>query len=257
MPPRQKKQPRVFIFTLNGVNTDEIDLKYGLSNTSDKQEQNERSNITKISDLNSESHILNTLTFLGNAKETHKCQISLIDFKTKTPLEPNKYNCFWCRHPFSTIPIGCPISYIPNKIQKTYMSASKQTTYVIDEETTLTKVPENIDAELINNSCYYTDGAFCSFNCCGSYIKDNRHNPFYNNSYTLLVYMYNEMFTCNISSVPNAPNWRTLIPYGGNMNIKEFRESFDNAEYVDHGNVRDIVDTFVPIGTLFEKKLKF
>ena len=75
-----------------------------------------------------------------NLKKNHKCIIHLYDLIGKPlPLNTDIY-CFWCKHSFNSIPIGCPLSY------------------------------DN------TNDIYITDGLFCSFNCTLAYINDNSHN---------------------------------------------------------------------------------
>jgi len=47
----------------------------------------------------------------------------------------------------------------------------------------------------------------------------------------LLLKMYNDLMgTKNIVITP-TPHWRTLEQYGGNLNILQFRESFNKIEY--------------------------
>ena len=45
---------------------------------------------------------------------------------------------------------------------------------------------------------YETDGIFCSFNCCQSYINDNKHIRLYDNSHMLLLKMYNDLMELKI-----------------------------------------------------------
>lgn len=225
-----------YIINIKNIDTDQLDDRYDLN--IDKTESK-----TKISELSGSSN-QRTMVFFGPSKQLHKCNVSIIDNSSGQDITKSNYCCFWCRHSFNNLSIGCPVSHKPSKIRNEYTSAINNNIYTIEE-----------DIDSYGNSVYITDGAFCSFNCCISYINDNNNNPLYSKSKLLTMRMYNEMFDSNISSITPAPHWRTLDVYGGHISIAEFRDSFDKIEYQNHGTTRD-VDT-KSIGTLFEKKLKF
>lgn len=184
----------------------------------------------------------------------------MIDFDSKSNTNSLRYNCFWCKNPFDTLGIGCPVSFVPKKFSRKYTSVINQNKYVIEEDTIKESLLDN-DASglsLVGEAYYQTDGVFCSFNCCSAYIIDNKKTPLYTSSSMLLINMYNDMFFKQIKSIPPAPHWRTLTHYGGHLNINEFRESLDNVEYKNQGCMSNVnIPKQVSLATLFEKKLKF
>ena len=61
-------------------------------------------------------------------------------------------SCFWCKNPFTTIPIGCPISYISPQYMKQYYSEITKDKYVIKESITQQKVKELMRQHLKTSS---------------------------------------------------------------------------------------------------------
>jgi hypothetical protein len=196
----------------------------------------------------------------------------MIDFNNGKEIESNKYKCYWCRHSFNSKPIGCPISYISNKITKKYHSEVSKDSYTISENASKFKVKlfntkkfiftalkeQNQNLQLnIEDKCYFVcDGIFCSFNCCKSFIKDNKHNRLYEQSELLLIKLYNDITGSKNIVINPAPSWRLLEEYGGNLNINQFRENFNKITYEHHGIIK--TDTiFKPIGFLYEEKINF
>ena len=114
--------------------------------------------------------------------------------------------------------------------------------------------PQDISVNI--KEYYETDGIFCSFNCCKAFINDNKHKKMYNQSLTLLMRMYNEMFGVTIHVIDSAPHWRVLKEYGGNLSIIEFRNSFSKADYEEHGIIIN-TPSYRSIGFLYEEKIKF
>lgn len=250
-----------YIFTIRGICTEDVDIKYGIVTRDDLNKEimeESKKNTTRLTDLNKDNRPPCTLSFLGDSKQLHKCNVSMIDHTTNTNVNMLQYNCFWCRNPFATIPIGCPVTYVPRKLSRKYVSVMNQNRYEINEDTLLTElecaVAENVTL-LSDKPFYQTDGIFCSFNCCAAFIHDNKSKQLYFSSYMLLVKMYNDMFKKPITKIVVAPDWRLLKQYGGHLSISEFRNSFDNSEYKNHGVMRDV--NMSSLGILFEKKLKF
>lgn len=235
-------------------------------------------NTTKISDLNNTSGAHDIISFIDESKRIHNCYVSMIDFKSLTDIKLLKYNCFWCRHSFDTKPIGCPIKYIPNQIEKKYYSHISRDTYTIKENITNKKaeyisekistaeIPVNTDKNIVtdNNTqillkkggYYETDGIFCSFNCCQAWIDDNKHCRLYDLSCFLLKKLYNEIMNVKSSIIDPAPSWRLLENYGGHLTILKFREGFNKIEYKYHGNTNEI-GHFLPISFLYGENIKF
>jgi hypothetical protein len=226
-----------YIIRIKNIDIEAMNEKFNLD--TDKKTINK----TKISELSGTSN-KKTMVFFGPSKQLHKCNVSIIDHNSGNDVTKSNYCCFWCRHSFNNLSIGCPISHKPRKIRKDYVSIINGNSYTIEE-----------DSHLYGDSVYTTDGSFCSFNCCLAYINDNKTNPIYSKSRILTMRMYNEMFNNNTTNITPAPHWRTIDVYGGHMTLAEFRDSFDKIEYQNHGITKGM--SMSSIGTLFEKKLKF
>jgi hypothetical protein len=256
---RQKK----YIITLENINTEKVDQKYGIifSNIFSNVEDQTNSNTTKLSDLADVTENVEVVSFLDETKRTVKCNVSMIDFNTKREIKYSKYNCFWDRHPFDSDPLGCPIRYVSNKGVKKYFSEISKDNYIIKENITKKKFEKiscnnNLHSgiDVIKNEYFETDGIFCSFNCIKAFIKDNKHNCLYQHSEYLMYKLYNETFNTNKNIVINpAPHWRLLREYGGNLSIDKFRESFNKSCFVFKGNKQ----LFKPISFLYEEKINF
>lgn len=107
--------------------------------------------------------------------------------------------CWWCRHTFDTHPLGCPLKY--------------------------------------QDDIFHCEGNFCSFPCVKSFIRDQKSNTRYKNSFGLTSLLYIKLFDSN-KNIPFASHWKTLIDYGGFLSIQEFRQLFGDVEYVDTVNTK-------------------
>ena len=249
-----------YSFTLIGVNVSRINNTYGIDNLSEAPlDDNAFINTTKLTELNTDKGTPEVISFLDEAKKLHICYISMIDFQSRMDVNLLRYHCFWCSHPFETRPIGCPIKYIPSQAEKKYHSHISRDTYTIKESITEKRrlfLQNNDNLSLKIGEYYETDGVFCSFNCCQSWINDNKHDRLYDLSNTLLIKMYNSIMGTKMIVIGPAPHWRILEQYGGHLNIIKFREGFNKIEYECHGNTKK-VPKFSPLGALFEEKIKF
>lgn len=250
------RKVKQYFFTIKCVNIEEVNKRFGLfiesnmGNTEDFIPENS----TKLSELANYKN--KNISFTDESKQLHKCNISMIDFTTQQ--ECNfKYdkNCFWCRHsiPENKNGIGCPIKYIPNKCNKTYYSEISKDIYSIKQNITPKKGNEIKDenVHVQKNDYYLTDGIFCSFNCCMAWINDNSHNSLYDMSKILLLSIFHNLY--NLYVIEEAPHWRKLRKYGGELTIEQFRSGFNNVEYKNHGQY---IPSFKSVGFLFEEKLK-
>ena len=277
----EKKTPKTrksskYVFTLKGINTEKIDQKYGItivSNISQNIDQPlNTTTITELTELNKDTSI-DIISFLDESKRLFQCNVSMIDFYNKNCIETLKgYNCYWCRHQFSSKPIGCPINYVSSKVVKSYHSEVSKDDYMIKENITryksekigetdlfMTKNKSNI--AMHKDEYFVTDGLFCSFNCCKAFIKDNKHNNMYEQSDSLLIKLYKDMNVdsnelSKIIKINPAPSWRMLKEYGGQLTIEEFREKFNKCTYDFYGTV-NIQSLFKPMGMLYEEKINF
>ena len=275
-PVKKVRKSKKYVFTLKNINTEKVDQKYGItivSNISNLEEippQNS-TKITEIPDLNNNPST-EIISFLDETKRLYQCHVSMIDFSTQTEVHSLRYNCYWCKNKFDSIPIGCPIRYISKKATKNYYSEVSKDFYTIKEN--ITKMRSNIlnngsrfvfiplktnneSSITIKNKDYYeTDGIFCSFNCCKAFVKDNKHIKIYDNAELLLNKLYKEMFHVKNIIINPAPHWRLLQEYGGYLTITQFRENFNKTTYDTYGLIRN-TDIFKPIASLYEEKLNF
>jgi hypothetical protein len=257
---KKTKTKTLYIFNIKNINIEELNKIYNLKkepnlNISD----NYPINITKITDLEiNNDNIQEIIPFLDESKRKIMSNISIINFKDSV----NKnYKCFWEHEliPEGIVPIGCPINYYHNKLKKNYFSEITQDNFSIKEDIINSKEKilkkENVNLSIIDKNYYETDGFFCSFNCCVSFIQNNSHNPMYNNSYTLLLKLYSEIFNVKIKKIEPAPSYRKLMCYGGDLTIEKFRESFNKIHFKEHGIIK--IPNMESIGILYEKQFKF
>lgn len=254
---------KTYQFSLPGIDINNIHKKYGilLDITTGLGCTSVPKKCTKITELSSQKSDI--VSFVDESKKFHKCIVSSIDFDEITE---NKilYNCFWCRHriPSNSCPVGCPISYVPDKAIMKYHSEITKDKYIRKEDITPVreeKIKRKKDKRIRyqRNSYYVTDGIFCSFNCVMAYIDDNKIDPKYSMSKILVYKMCKEIFPdVEKHIIYKAPHWRLLKEYGGNLTVEEFRESFNRVEYNEHGFVTNHPKQ-KQIGMLFEEKLKF
>jgi hypothetical protein len=237
-------------FTLKDINHTSVIERYSLYLT---DAGNSKINVTKISDLDINKP-KETISFLDEIKNTKKCVVSMFDsIKSEFLSDSTEISCFWCRHSFETPPIGCPLKYIPSQYEKKYYSEITKDNYVIRQNITPTKKEEIKDTgNLITRDYYETDGIFCSFNCCISFIEDNKHKSMYEHSSFLLKKIYFELSGDYTEIVP-APDWRLLKEYGGILTITDFRKSFNVNTYILFDKIREL-PRFKSIGWVYEDK---
>ena len=226
-------------FFLKGFSTEEIDKKYGLSVISNIDKDVVPSNKTNISDVidkNEEKPV----SFIDEKND--KCLITMLDVINKEQF-PSQTDilCFWCKHSFTTKPLGCPIKFINNRIEKAYVSQITKDKYFMKENVTLQKLSDITGKKIYNTSHteiktiekehYITDGIFCSFNCIIAFIVDHAHDSLYNESKMLTYTMYKQLIGKDVAKIKSAPHWRLLKAFGGQFSIEKFRETFNIFEY--------------------------
>lgn len=253
------KTQKKYTFTLNMINISKINHTYNIEKQDEIfEEEKEYTNTTRITDLNISKSIPETISFLDDSKRPRTCIVSMIDFESKMNVNLLRYHCFWCRHPFDTQPIGCPLKYVSSQAEKKYYSVN-QDIYTIKENITVKQRKKLVDKQdlTIKMAEYYeTDGVFCSFNCCQAWVNDNKHIRKYDRSAMLLMKMYNNMNNTKAVIITPAPHWRLLEQYGGHLNIIKYRESFNKVDYIHHGHTNKL-PLFFPIGNLYEEHIKF
>ena len=233
----------------------------GNLNNNDKKEIN-RGNISFLSEMKQEVKCIPTV-FNENLFNKIPKNIDLENPSNSWSLYREDIpDCWWCRHPIpkNCIPIGCPITFNPSIVSKTFYSEISKDTFTIREKIPNSKIDsldlKNNNTICIKNKNYYNvDGIFCSFNCCKAWILDNKHNSIYDNSDKLLVHMYNQIFDQKIKNITPADDWKLLKNKGGGiLDIETFRNNFNKVTYEYHGHIKDLQKS---INHLFEQKLKF
>lgn len=246
-------------FILKNVDLNATNLKYGLAIISNIEKEKDLPNkTTKITDVLTE--LEHPMSFLDENKKNYNTLVTMMDWSRQKALpEQTTMSCYWCRHPFSTKPIGCPIRYVNSLIEKNYVSHITKDKYYMKENITPSKLnaltqydDSNIQITPIHQDYYLVDGIFCSFNCALSFIKENNHNLFYKESYSLLSYLYYSFMGKREKILP-APHWRLLKDYGGELTIEEFRKSFYNVDYEFMFNVRELKD-MRPVSKVYREK---
>ena len=250
-------------FTLKIQNIDELDVKYGFNKHDNFKTKRSPVNKTNLSDLSVLNRSDVKFSFYDESKKIHTCHICMIDVNSDTLLrDSTDISCFWCRHSFSTIPIGCPIRYKCPQVHKQYYSEITKDKYSITEDITIMdhnnfdKHQKKKSIKLDKNFYYETDGIFCSFNCCLAFIKDNFKNPLYSNSQLLLGKLYKELFDIDIN-IKEAPPWRLLKAYGGPLTIEDFRNTNHKINYEDLHSRISKMPCQISLGSLYEEKIKF
>ena len=260
------KTPKNYIFTLVDIDLRAINTKYNLSlsrveEVCQASYGDGKASTTKLVDLNTEKGTPEVISFLDESKRAHTCHVSLIDFNSGMDIELLRYHCFWCRHPFDTKPVGCPVRYVASQAEKKYYSHISRDIFTIKENVT-TRRRKNLGEDSCDGldlkvgEYYETDGVFCSFNCCQAWINDNKHVRLYDQSSVLLMKMYNTLMGTTTIVINPAPHWRVLEQYGGHLTMLKFREGFNKVEYKSHGSTKAL-PRFAPMGELFEENIRF
>lgn len=233
-------------FVLKNTDIQEINKLYGLTIVSNLEKDKEDSvKRTKINDVISED-IECSVTFLDENKRENKCAATMIDLMSYTSIPENTcIKCYWCKTNFDWKPIGCPIKYVNTVIEKSYISHITKDKYYMRENILKSKlkyVLEQKDFEItaFPYDHYLTDGIFCSFNCTLAFIKDNNHDIFYKESYSLLHCLYYDLVGKKIAKIIPAPHWRLLKDFGGPLTIEEYRSKFNSVGYKFIFNIRDM-----------------
>jgi hypothetical protein len=224
-------------FFLKGFNSEDVDKKYGLYIISNiEKEIPDTKNKTDIFDV-LEKHEENSISFLINDDRLSTMK-NWLNIEQKT-----NCLCFWCKHSFKTFPIGCPIKYINNRIEKYYISQITKDKYYMKENITKNKLEkilqikqDNITVTSVESDYYLTDGIFCSFNCILAFINDQSFDNFYSESKMLLHTMYKTIVGKEIKKITPAPHWRLLKVFGGTFSIEEFRDCFNLVEFENYNS---------------------
>jgi hypothetical protein len=251
-------------FVLKGINYELINQKYGFI-----LPKNNLKNITYIDDVIIKEPDVSVSFYEDNKKE-YSCLVTMVNFENNKLPDKTNIKCFWCRHNFDSIPLGCPIKYSNNVIEKSYISHITKGEYFMRENITKNKlknigfdtetcrmknsaVIDGINISLIRESFYLTDGIFCSFNCILSYIKDNNHNVLYKESYYLLKSLYLSLIGKKMEKIIPAPSWKLLNEYGGPLSIENYRNSFNKVEYNFIFNISNKTVEMYSLSNVFRK----
>lgn len=205
------------IFLLKNIDTDLIDKKYNFKFKSNINIDTHRHNTTDINELNTTISV--SYNYLDESKKKKKCSLTMKNLLGKTLPKSTNIHCYWCKHSFKTCPIGCPIKFVIKPVKH-----------------------------------YQTDGIFCSFNCCLSFINDNTHKSIYEYSLNFIKLFHQNLFGVDTFVKP-APDWRLLNIFGGDKTIEEFRSSFDSIVYDNIDNYITCIPDQLPISWLYNENL--
>jgi hypothetical protein len=229
-----------YIFTLRNINIENVNNRCGLN-----IQTNDNNHKTNLNDIIED--FSKKINFYDETKDNHTCQLSIVNLNST-----QIYHCFWDHHPIEKEKFTCPIKYIPTYVTKHYYSYTSKNNFLIKERV---KYHKDYEYEIVlNNEGYYEcEGVFCSWECIIAYIKDNWHNPKYNQSLMLVGKIYEEQTGQKYLKINPAPHWRLLKVYGGSLAIKEFRKSFGYLQFIEYGTKYPLSK---PIGYLYEENVK-
>jgi len=181
--------------------------------------------VTKLEDLGIDSKQSDDQSFLYGNKEIGffytQCKeyVSNGEFPSITSIP-----CFYCTEPFSTSPLGIPISFTPSF----YKDKMGCTTIIHNEKERQFAIKNDYD--IYHRDYFEVDGNFCSFPCMLSYIKQHNDGP-YSESMTLLKKMHQYLYQTSLVA-RWAPDIRLLKKFGGHLSIQEWR-SEEGYKYVN------------------------
>lgn len=192
-----------YIFTLKNVN------KIGVEVYEDLEKRSNLGDV--IQDIQDRSY-----TFFDTYRNNVKLWICMYDHVTNDVLPKHtSIHCWWCRHSFTTAPLGIPLKYEGDRFE--------------------------------------VEGVFCSFCCVKAYILDRRMNTPYKNSLTLLTLLYFKLYN-ELIDIPTSPTWQIINTYGGHLTIDQYRSTFGRLIY-DASNVNTKRFCMVSIGKYIEERL--
>lgn len=172
-----------------------------------------------------------SMLFTDQHKNQSRMYANMIDITQSGPLPRSTSKpCWWCRHSFNTLPVGCPIKYHP----PTHINAIDKSRFV--------EHLSSMNISPVDNSTdfFETEGLFCSLSCTKAYILDQlakTESPKYKTSLGLISLLRFKMEGVK-DTVSVSPSWKMLIEYGGPLNIQEYRSSVGFTEYVETTNLR-------------------
>lgn len=251
---------------LKNVCYDSIDIKYKFLTTYKDKNKDMVAKKTKLSDTQETYNF----TFVNEAKNNILLTFTMRDLlnNKKLPLHTH-IMCWWCRHQFNTVPLGCPLNYKFNKVSKSYFSEITKSNYILKEPITNSEMnflsqsfsEKNDDNAYIidkeNLDYFLTEGVFCSFPCVKAYIIENKtKNPKYDLSEMLLNLIYIKIFNVPPDIIP-AHDWKLLKAYGGNLSIEQYRGELQKNIYLhSDGDYISTIPSLNPISSIYEKQIK-
>ena len=249
---KQKKR----IFTLKGIDPVSVEKRYGLLPEKESLTSMEAVQISR--DVTPINTLFNISDQEGNSAgfyfidDSREYMVSMCDSITQNRIKCQ--TCYWCRHPFDTVPIGCPIRYKPDIGIKVCTSELTKEEFAIKQEIPKNTVLSADNFHHIARRVYETEGSFCSFNCCLAYLKDNHNNSWYKNSINLLMKMYIDVFPdLKFEKLIPSPPWTLLQEYGGHMTIDQFRNESRNRLFIDKGYRVTRLPKVVPMGSIYDR----
>ena len=186
--------------------------------------------------------------FLDSQKHPTKCWMTMIDVaSTNSGCLPTSTGkpCWWCRHSFTSAPIGVPIAYTPHResgpererFERFLLSANLVTKKELADARTKTATSRSgKEKSIATNDIFETEGIFCSFPCAKAYILKELScaagGARYKDSLGFLSLMFAKVSGDPDAvpvEIPTAPSWKVLKEYGGHLTVQEFRSVFGSG----------------------------
>jgi hypothetical protein len=180
------------------------------------------------------------VTYVDEVKLTHTCNVSTCErfIHSRRP-----FCCFWCHIRYNDRqPFHCPLRHHSAQIVKVIEESYTLKGNVMSDDEPLENDFPNVSHKR-DSSYYEVDGSFCSWNCVAAFIEAHAHDPFYDQSMSLLYLMKGE----NTRIVP-SPSYLLLQDYGGHLSTEDFQTLIGNQSYQRQHNL-------VFVNHIFEKKL--
>lgn len=249
---------------LKGIVASEIALKFGINSDAHDHDHIQPVQRTQISDLTTsfpegKGNDFKNYVFLDEARNHHTFVVTMKNLTEECLPTRTDLCCFWCRHTFPYVPIGCPVQYISQRLEKKIPSDYKDDVIVRENisKSMFKSLNTDFHNSFINKDCYYrVDGIFCSFPCCLAFARDNKHDILYCYSENLLKAIHRQCFPDSENLPSPAPSWRLLAEYGGELDITQFRNAFSNTDYINTYQHINRLPMQKMTGFVFESQIK-
>lgn len=253
-------------FLLKDINVEDLARRYDFPmETVEVHELEIPSDVTELS-------VEPTVEYHDLSRRTQTAVVTFVDYIGNFLPEQTDIFCEWCRHPFDTVPLGVPVKYIPSEAIKRYKSdtITRLTVEPITETrrrelrddygviSLFTQNPNDFSHNtlLLKNGYYMCDCMVCSPQCMLAVINDRKGDPLFSRSRMYANRIIRDLYGQNADIKP-AGSYRLLKPYGGPLDITEFRENFSRVLYTDLRNPVMEHPSLKMFGCLHRREVRF